>query len=201
LWREFDKNSNTLLDVGCGKGDVLAAIKNLAEESNYPLNCYKIGLDLFRPSLENAKRRRIYDELILADARYLPFKSRSIDTVLAFDLIEHLNKSEGKSLIKSLENIACRQVIIFTPVGFLPQQCFEGNPYQEHKSGYSPKDFKRYYIRGIRGIGFITRVGHFYWTKSILGMISLALGLLTQPIAYIIPKIAFQMICIKKLKE
>jgi hypothetical protein len=151
--------------------------------------------------LEVAKRRRVYDDLILADARYLPFRNRSIDTVLAFDLIEHLNKNEGKSLIKSLETIACRQVIILTPVGFLSQRCSEGNPYQAHKSGWNPKDFKGYYVCGIRGIGFITRAGHFYWTKGILGMISLALGLLTQPIAYLIPKIAFQMICIKSFKR
>jgi hypothetical protein len=139
--------------------------------------------------LEVAKRRRVYDDLILADARYLPFRSRSVDTVLAFDLIEHLNKNKGKSLIKSLETIACRQVIILTPVGFLSQWCSESNPYQAHRSGWSPRDFKGYYVRGIQGIGFITRAGHFYWTKSILGMISLALGLLTQPIAYLIPKL------------
>ncbi|MEM3833370.1 MAG: class I SAM-dependent methyltransferase [Thermoprotei archaeon] len=199
----MDKCSNTLLDVGCGEGGVIVSLKKIEKNSTFMSNCYKIGLDLFRPALNIAKHWGIYDSYILADARHLPLKNESIDIVLAFDLIEHLNKNEGEDLIKSLEEIACKQVIIFTPVGFLPQYTSKDNPHQIHKSGWLPKEFKirGYRVYGIRGFAFITQVAHFTWMKSILGVIVLLLGLLTQPIVYLIPRLAFQMICIKNLRE
>lgn len=202
LWRELDKHSNTLLDVGCGEGGIVAAIKRIGTDSNHLLNRNKIGLDLFRPCLERCKNKRIYDSYVLADTRHLPFKNKSTDAVLVFDLIEHLKKKEGESLIESLEEITRRQVIIFTPVGFLPQMSSD-NPHQVHKSGWLPKEFKMrgYHVRGVRGIAIITRVAHFHWVKSILGMVALVLALLTQPIVYLIPRLAFQMICIKNLWE
>ena len=65
-------------------------------------------------------------------------------------MIEHLEKSEGKELLARTEDIAREQVVIFTPLGFMPQHHenskdawgLNGADWQEHKSGWFPEDFQ-----------------------------------------------------------
>lgn len=78
------------------------------------------------------------------------FPSSSIDTIYFADLIEHLTKEEGLKLINEAQRIARKQVILFTPLGYLPQSVredekdawgYSGGKYQEHKSGWDLNDF------------------------------------------------------------
>jgi hypothetical protein len=77
------------------------------------------------------------------------FPEQSVDTVFLVDVIEHLSKDEGAALLRVTETIARRQVLIFTPLGYLPQTHpdgkdawgFNGGSWQEHKSGWAPDDF------------------------------------------------------------
>lgn len=77
----------------------------------------------------------------------LPHKS--VDTVFLIDVIEHLDKAEALELLKLTDNIAKKQIVIFTPLGFMPQEHpdgidawgLHGGAWQEHKSGWMPEDF------------------------------------------------------------
>lgn len=78
------------------------------------------------------------------------FPEKSVDTVMLVDVIEHLEKEEGRSLLVKTEKIARQQVILFTPYGYMPQYHpngrdawgFDGGYWQEHKSGWLPEDFQ-----------------------------------------------------------
>jgi predicted SAM-dependent methyltransferase len=78
------------------------------------------------------------------------FPANSIDSVFALDFIEHLPKAEGIDLLKEMKRIARRQVIIFTPLGFYPQNHdnqtedrwgMDGGKWQTHHSGWEAEDF------------------------------------------------------------
>jgi hypothetical protein len=77
------------------------------------------------------------------------FPPKSVDTVFLIDVVEHLVKEEGISLIKPTENLARRQVAVFTPLGFFPQEHpdgkdawgLDGGEWQTHRSGWYPEDF------------------------------------------------------------
>jgi hypothetical protein len=77
------------------------------------------------------------------------FPPKSVDTVFLLDVIEHLIKEEAIDLLKKTENIARQQIVIFTPLGFMPQEHsdgkdgwgLDGGKWQEHKSGWQPEDF------------------------------------------------------------
>jgi hypothetical protein len=81
--------------------------------------------------------------------RVLPDKS--VDSVFALDVIEHLDKSDGLTFLAEAERVARRQVVIFTPLGFYPQFYpdptqpdrwgMHGGQWQEHHSGWEPGDF------------------------------------------------------------
>jgi hypothetical protein len=77
------------------------------------------------------------------------FPKNSVDTVFLVDVIEHLEKSEALKLLQATDILACRQIAIFTPLGFMPQHHqsqtdawgFDGGEWQEHRSGWLPDDF------------------------------------------------------------
>jgi hypothetical protein len=76
---------------------------------------------------------------------------KSVDSVFALDVIEHLEKEEGLELLRQARRVARRQVMIFTPLGYMPQDYdeqdkkdrwgMEGGYWQTHRSGWEPADF------------------------------------------------------------
>lgn len=78
------------------------------------------------------------------------YEDKSVDSVFLIDVIEHLKKAEGLELLRRTERLARKQIIIFTPLGFVEQHTLEGGKdawgldgtaWQEHKSGWMPEDF------------------------------------------------------------
>ena len=135
----------TILDVGCGTG---SPIKTFSKDF------YSVGVDLFKPALLESKKRSIHDDYILLDINNLCFRSNFFDAVLALDVIEHLEKSKGVRLIKTIERIAKKKVIIITPNGFVSQGARAKNLFQVHLSGWTVGELKmlKYEIHGIVGI-------------------------------------------------
>ena len=76
---------------------------------------------------------------------------QSVDSVFALDVIEHLEKDDGLELLREARRVARRQVMIFTPLGYMPQDYDEadksdrwgmqGGYWQTHRSGWEPEDF------------------------------------------------------------
>jgi hypothetical protein len=72
-----------------------------------------------------------------------------VDTVIALDVIEHLTREDGVALIAEMQRIAQSQAIVFTPLGFMPQDGgeetdawgYHGQHWQAHRSGWTPDDF------------------------------------------------------------
>ncbi len=72
------------------------------------------------------------------------------DTIYLIDVIEHMEKEEGKVVIELAKEIASTQVILFTPLGFMVQDCdddeadpwgMQGQKWQTHRSGWEPEEF------------------------------------------------------------
>lgn len=73
-----------------------------------------------------------------------------IDTIIMFDVIEHMEKEIGRSVIKTAIEKVRQQIAIFTPIGFAPQDVgangldkwgLHGGDWQRHKSGWEPSEF------------------------------------------------------------
>lgn len=138
------KNCESVLDVGCG--------------SNSPLNFiklkYVIGFDGYRPALRSAAKQKTHHALVYGNVTQLSkyFKPKSVDCCVALDVIEHLNKKQGEKLLRDMQKIARKKIIIFTPNGFL-RQINKTNLLEEHRSGWSAEEMKRhgFYVLGMFG--------------------------------------------------
>jgi FtsZ-binding cell division protein ZapB len=77
------------------------------------------------------------------------FPPQSVDTIFLVDVVEHVEKEKGLQLLRETEKIAGKQIVIFTPLGFMAQEHLDGKDawnmnggaWQEHKSGWLPEDF------------------------------------------------------------
>lgn len=194
VWRLLHSSNTTLLDVGCGPGRVGEIIKRHK-------SIYSVGVDIFSPYLKRCQDNHTHDELIQCDIRHLPFRENSFDAVLCKDVIEHLDSQEGDKLIKELEKIARRQVIITTPMGNYGQHEYDDNPFQEHRSTWKPADLRRYGLT-VRGIGIRGMHGERGLHSRVPKMLRWLLDImyvLAGPVVYFFPSLACYMIGTKKL--
>lgn len=180
-WHLLDKSTSSMLDIGPFWGAV-GRLLRMRGKKRY----FLVGMDVNYSYLTYCKKKGLYDGLVLADGRYMPFRSDSFDVILALEVIEHLTKDEGMEFLKDLDRVNRRQVIISTPIGFTEMYDYHSES-QKHLSGWFPSEFQRieYKVRGSYGIRFFPR-DLAYWISYL------------WPLDYYFPQCAYNMICVKK---
>jgi len=137
-------DAHTILDIGCGihpQQLVRAAIHICCEP------CWEY---LHRVMVESAGDPRYVSVNAGIDEATAIFPPQSVDTVFLLDVIEHLDRPAGVAALARLGEIARRQLIVSTPLGFMPQHYeagqadpwgMQGGAWQEHRSAWIPEDF------------------------------------------------------------
>jgi len=181
----LNRNARSCLDIGCGRG-AFKSLKYLRAA----------GCDIYQPSLVRAREKGYYENLLRCDARYLPFKAKSFDVALCVEVIEHLDKTEGEELLRRMEEVAGRQIIVTTPWGFCPLEERYDNPYLNHRSAWLPEEFEEmgyevypfYYPRYPMGSGIYQTVARYI------------LSFLLYPLIRLFPsKLALDFLAVKEL--
>lgn len=183
---------DSVLELGCGYFSYISGMNKKP---------YSVGVDLFSPVIEHGKKHKIHDEYVLMNVMDIDqkFKDKSFDCVMAMDLIEHLTKEDGMIFLEKVERIARKKVILYTPNGFLKQDPCDGNPYQEHKSGWTAEEMKSYGYAVIGYGGLKLLRPQFEITKK-----PIWLWTIISRISYLYtrnkPELAFQILCVKEIK-
>lgn len=137
-------NGESLLSLCCGIG---------LELNN--LNTQEVtAVDIAPQYLEQVIGRCPQAKTVCSDARaYIENAAdNSFDIVSIIDGIEHMSKEDGLAVIKNSKRVARKQVLIFTPEGYLKNEPhnawgIEGaDHHQTHKSGWEVKE--------LEGLGF-----------------------------------------------
>jgi hypothetical protein len=127
------EDNYTVLDIGCG-------IKIITRH----LACAKlVGIDVYADYLTE---KDIHGDVRNLDKLVEP---KSYDVVIAIDLIEHLTKTEGWKLLKDMESVAIKKIMITTPIEWSKnidsvkdeKLWSYNNYYNYHKSLWSKEDF------------------------------------------------------------
>lgn len=138
-----------------------------------------VCVELFSPYLDYLKDTHSGEKIITIKEDVLTFlkrqPARSIETIVVTDLIEHLSKSEGYSLIQEIERTVKKQALVVTPKGFMPQHVgelddegwgFTGNILQNHVSGWEIDDFQNWEV--LVSENYYTEVEH---PEGVLGCV------------------------------
>jgi SAM-dependent methyltransferase len=198
MWIFLHPVRGVILDVGCGSGRTFRALELVDSIFNKKLvDAYSIGVDIFRSNLYEAKK--VYDEVILSDARYIPVKPRSAELIILSEVLEHLDKADGLRLLDSLESVAIAQIMLTTPNGYVYEKSAQrDNPWQKHRAGYSKVELSRfgYTIRGIMGMRTRNMLDKDTSLDILIGILTL---LPSWTIAYHWPLLANDMLAYKKM--
>jgi len=196
VWRLLDKQAHTILDIGCGKGEPMKFINRKG--------LFKVvGVDTFQPYLIECSNLRVYSGCVRCDVRALPFKRKSIDVAICMAVLEHLPKDDGIKLIKDLEHVARRQIIVDLPKGLYEQHTpRDSNPAQIHKSSWEPDDLKKlgYTVRG-QGVPIYGETGSVARLPQSIRWLGYFLYWLASPIVYFFPRLGGNMVAVKRLSD
>lgn len=139
------KGCNSVLDVGCGSRSPLRLVRA----------SHTTGIDGYQPALDEARSGGTHDDFAFGDVKDIGkvFVDRRFDACIALDVIEHLTKEDGWKMLETMERLATKRVVIFTPNGFIPQKSHDGD-LQEHLSGWLADEMRQrgYCVRGMYGL-------------------------------------------------
>jgi len=158
----FQENTNSispeqlwsLIRKKIGSVEVLIDLGSGVRPSNISTPKVHVNVEKWHPYNLHLSRRYSNSGLIQVEMDALDFlqiqPNASLDTIIAFDLIEHLPKDLGWKLIQEIQRTTKNTAVIFTPNGFMEQHVDEnesdewgwtGNLLQNHLSGWTKDEF------------------------------------------------------------
>lgn len=194
---------NSVLDIGCGPSSPIQNFKNIK---------YSVGVEIYKPYLEESKKRKIHNKYINSRIQDLMIKDKSFDAVIMIEVLEHMSKKDGLDLLNKAQRWAKKKIIISTPNGFFPMGKVDDNKYQEHVAGWTVKEFEKLGFRchGITGAKFMyKKENHVHSLQEGFGFtnmrfypqsFSFLINALLQIFIYYLPNYAFELFAIKKIK-
>lgn len=207
LWiihKAIGEDIKTMLDLGCGNGVWMEAV---SKDKNWQMD----AVEIYKPSVNAAKKRRIYKNVLQADLTKLPSSvtKKKFDVIFSSQVVEHLPKKKALELLKQMEKMAKKRVVVSTTVGFMNfcplDHCHEDehNPYQKHKSAWDPEEFRRLgYTTHGQGLYFVYREGNwgFKVPKFMLPFLY-AFAFICSPIVYYFPQLGTYQVAYKNIKK
>jgi hypothetical protein len=173
----FIKPVSTVLDIGCG----IRPQQYITPELLICVEPHIEYVEVLKTSLKDANAVIIPLDAIKALAG---MPDRSIDSIFLIDVIEHMDKDMGVKVLLECERVARQQVVLFTPLGFMPQEIhagdvdgwnLHGGEWQDHKSGWYPEEFagwdiigcKHLHLQDYLGQEITPPYGGFYAVKNV----------------------------------
>jgi 2-polyprenyl-3-methyl-5-hydroxy-6-metoxy-1,4-benzoquinol methylase len=98
----------TLLDVGTGHGDIPRAIRKIADREGFSV--HTIGMDMSLPLV--ASERNANTSVVRGDARCIPFRTRSVDVVMASQILHHFRGDDAVTFVREMNRVARTRVVI-----------------------------------------------------------------------------------------
>jgi SAM-dependent methyltransferase len=184
-----------VLDVGCGSHSQLVNLRSKISRLT--------GIDVYPPALDEARQSGAFDELVEGPVQELGrlFAADTYDVVAAIDVLEHLDENDGAQLLEAMTRIATDRVVVLTPNRFVPQGEVGGNPWQVHRSGWTPAQFRAhgFTVRGLHGPRALrSEEAHLrFRPRRFWALVSD----LTAPVARFVPSLAYHLIATKDVRH
>lgn len=111
----------TVVDVGAGSGTYVRSCKSL--------NQHWTAIEVYEPYVPKFDLIKLYDTVIIGDVRQLEIPKS--DVIILGDVLEHMSREEARIVLDCARSQA-NHVIVSIPLGYYPQDEFEGNSYERH---------------------------------------------------------------------
>jgi len=98
----------SLLDIGTGRGDIPRAARHHARDEG--LKIHTIGMDASLCLLTSS--RDASDSVLGGDCRCIPFRDKSVDVVMASQLLHHFHGDDALRVVREMNRVARSRVVI-----------------------------------------------------------------------------------------
>jgi len=143
LLKIWPQDVKTLLDLGC---------RDCWHTAGLPGIAHHVGVEVWHPALERAFAKVAAGGLpnfegVCADAvKYVQAcRDGEFDVVVAIDLLEHIDESQGLVMLDWMVRASSKIAIVWTTLGLIEQGPFDvdgqPNPFEMHLWGPQPPDF------------------------------------------------------------
>lgn len=192
LGRAAGIEGTSILDLGCGWGEPMEVLQSLHRRR-------ATGVDIHAKYLKECRGKNLYETLFKADITLFKPKEK-FDLVICSHVLEHMSKTRGNTMLGKFSKWATNRVIVTVPVGDLPQDEYDGNPYQKHESSWFPKDFVKHGFT-VTGITprFLYGEHDRFKEYKLLAFVLFFVAFLLQPFYANHPDKCVYMLCVKKL--
>lgn len=158
-WYRKIAPTRNVLDIGPGVGTYSKLIDN--KKARW------IGVEIWAPYLEEYQLFKHYDEVIIADARYLSYGQLSpIDLIIAGDVIEHMAREDAIEMIQRWKMWA-NNIIISVPIVDIHQTVDKGNTWETHLHQWRFKEMQTLLGAGVVEVLEGRKLGYFWWKSDI----------------------------------
>lgn len=193
-WTEILKREvgevDSILDLGCGNNSFIHLCKAR----------YKVGVDIFQPYINESRNKGYHDAYYVGDIRNLEFRYKSFDVVMAIALLEHLDETDGYYLLKKMDSIARKKIILTTPNGYIGHEKIDGNEHQAHLSGWTTRELEHWGYRVYGTFGWKPLRGEAGIPRIKPDFLGNMLAETTQYITYHVPELSFVLFAVKDIK-
>jgi len=142
----FLNKGESILDVGCG-GTSYENNRSHDWWNRFIFFKKRVGIDIYQKEIEWRISHFPQDMFIIMNAIDIDkqFGEKSFDVVHCQNVVEHLEKNKALELIKKMEKIARKQIILGTPKGFRQSDgaTLARNPFEEHKFAFTEEELKK----------------------------------------------------------
>jgi hypothetical protein len=125
-------------------------------------------------------------------------------------LLEHLDKDKGLKLLKDMEIIASKMIILSTPVGFRCNDpvkidaCShdDTNPYQKHRAGWQDSELRAFGYR-VYSPYLLHKIADFLTSRqrTWAWMLNNIILISASPLVWISPRFGSDLFCVKELNQ
>lgn len=126
-----------VLDIGCG-----------VRPMGWFVPSRHICVDIHMPYIQRVRAARAGHKAYCCTAKdfLAAMDPGSVDAIYLLDVIEHMDKAVGEEVVDLALAAGPKQIVIFTPSGFLEQPAEDvwklgGGKWQEHVSAWLPEEF------------------------------------------------------------
>lgn len=145
----------TVLEVGTEHGWTGKALRDA-----FPGAAIR-AIEIWPAYVELCRERGWYDAIACGDAiELLPAIRGPVDLAIACDVIEHLHTGDAVNVLAEMARIG-KVAIVAMPIGWQHQSRVDGNPYQEHKSAWTPAE--------MSALGWQTLATSERWNLAVYG--------------------------------
>jgi predicted TPR repeat methyltransferase len=119
----------TVVDIGPGSGTY---IKLIREDAQCCADANWIGVEIWKPYIEEFNLERRYTQVLNQDVRTVDWTVLNPDVVIAGDVLEHMTKEDAIILVDRILQVS-KTLIVSIPIRYMPQdEHAYPNPHEEH---------------------------------------------------------------------